>query len=110
MGDIAWLVAGWPTSQIGRPGPTHCLLDRAIVSEFVNRRRRRLLAEFFRQVAMRALILAFVGGIALGSSTQAAPFALKPAAIELASAPLVERAAQDCGCGLALDTLVQPMG
>lgn len=48
---------------------------------------------------MRALTLAFVGGIALASWTQAAPFALKPAVIELASAPRVQRVAQDCGWG-----------
>ena len=48
---------------------------------------------------MRALTLAFVGGIALASWTQATPFALKPAVIELASAPRVQRVAQDCGWG-----------
>ena len=48
---------------------------------------------------MRALILAFLGDIALESSTQAAPFALDAAAIELASAQPLEPAAQDCGWG-----------
>ena len=89
---------------------THCMLDRAIVSEFINRRRRKLLSEFFRQVAMRALILAFVGDIAFASSTQAAPFALKPAAIELASAPPRRAGSPGLWVGLAPGTLARPMG
>jgi hypothetical protein len=48
---------------------------------------------------MRALILAFVGGIALATSPQGAPLAPKPAAIELGTALPVEPAAQDCGWG-----------
>ena len=48
---------------------------------------------------MRALILAFVGGIALATSAQAAPLALRPVAIELGAAPPVELAARDCCWG-----------
>ena len=46
---------------------------------------------------MRALILAFVGGIALATSAQAAPLALRP--VEIGAAPPVELAARDCRCG-----------
>jgi hypothetical protein len=39
---------------------------------------------------MRAMILAFVLGLALAASAQAAPLAPKPAAIELGTAPPIE--------------------
>jgi hypothetical protein len=48
---------------------------------------------------MRALILAFVGGLALATSAQAAPFAPKPASIELGTAPPIELVRDGCGRG-----------
>jgi hypothetical protein len=46
---------------------------------------------------MRAMIVAFVLGLALAASAQAAPLAPKPAAIELGTAPPIELI--DHGCG-----------
>jgi hypothetical protein len=49
---------------------------------------------------MRAVILAFVVGVALAAgSAQAAPFSSKPRVIEFSAAPPVELVAQDCGHG-----------
>jgi hypothetical protein len=48
---------------------------------------------------MRASILAFVGGLALAASAEAAPLAPNPGSIELVVAPPVEPAAQGCGHG-----------
>jgi hypothetical protein len=71
----------------------------ARASEFFNHHPGTLFAEFFWVGKMRALILAFVGSIALTASTQAAPLAPRPAALELGTAPPVELAAQGCGWG-----------
>jgi hypothetical protein len=49
---------------------------------------------------MRAVILAFVVGVALTRGlAQAAPLPPKPGAIEFSAAPSVELVAQDCGHG-----------
>jgi hypothetical protein len=49
---------------------------------------------------MRALILAFVGGLALAaSSTQAAPLPPDPSSIELGATSSIELVSQDCGWG-----------
>jgi hypothetical protein len=48
---------------------------------------------------MRALILAFVVGLALAASAQAAPVAPDPASIELGAAPHVELVRDGCGRG-----------
>jgi len=48
---------------------------------------------------MRALILAFVLGLALAASAQAAPLAPQPAMIELGEAPPVQPVRDGCGRG-----------
>ena len=49
---------------------------------------------------MRAVIIAFVGGVALtGMSAQAAPIPPKVSPVELGVAPPVELVAQGCGRG-----------
>jgi len=48
---------------------------------------------------MRALILAFVVGLASAASAQAAPFAPNPAPIELGAAPPVQPVRDGCGRG-----------
>jgi hypothetical protein len=48
---------------------------------------------------MRALILAFVFGLALSASAQAAPHAPYPASIELGAAPPIELVGGGCGWG-----------
>jgi hypothetical protein len=48
---------------------------------------------------MRGLILAFVLGLALAASVQAAPLAPNPASMELATAPPIEPVRDGCGCG-----------
>jgi hypothetical protein len=49
---------------------------------------------------MRAVILAFVVGVALAAgSAQAAPFSSKPRVIKSSPAPSAELVAQDCGHG-----------
>jgi len=49
---------------------------------------------------MRAVIVAFVGGVALaGMSAQAAPLPAKPTAIELGASPSVELVVGGCGWG-----------
>ena len=51
------------------------------------------------ETEMRALMLAFVLGLALAASVQAAPLALKPTPIELRPAPPVELVRDGCGRG-----------
>ena len=46
---------------------------------------------------MRALILAFVLGLALAASAQAAPFVANPTSIELGAAPSGVLVAEGCG-------------
>jgi hypothetical protein len=46
---------------------------------------------------MRALILAFVSGLALAASAQAAPLVPNPASIELDAAPPIELVDHACG-------------
>lgn len=53
----------------------------------------------FLETAMRGLILAFAGGLALAASAQAAPLARNPASIELSGAPPVELVRDGCGRG-----------
>ena len=48
---------------------------------------------------MRALTLAFVSGLALASSVQAAPLAPMPAPIEVGVVPPVELVSGGCGWG-----------
>lgn len=48
---------------------------------------------------MRALILAFVLGLALVASAQAAPLSPKPTAIEFGAAPPIELVRDGCGRG-----------
>jgi hypothetical protein len=48
---------------------------------------------------MRALILAFVLGLALATSAQAAPLAPKPAGMELPSLPPIQLVRDGCGRG-----------
>jgi hypothetical protein len=48
---------------------------------------------------MRAVFLAFVVGVALAASAQAAPFASKPTLIELGAVPPVELVRDGCGRG-----------
>jgi hypothetical protein len=53
----------------------------------------------FGEIGMRALILAFVGGIAFAASAPAAPFALNRASIEFDAGSPVELVAGGCGWG-----------
>src|SRR5262252_6802443 len=53
----------------------------------------------FLETAMRGLILALAGGLALAASVQAAPLAPNPASIELGAAPSVELVRDNCGRG-----------
>ena len=46
---------------------------------------------------MRALIRAFVGGLALATSVQATPLALMPTRIGLGAAPFIELVRDGCG-------------
>ena len=48
---------------------------------------------------MRALIYAVVGGLVLAAVAQAAPFAPKPASIELGTTPPIELVRDGCGRG-----------
>lgn len=48
---------------------------------------------------MRALILAFVGGLAFAASAQATPLSPKPAPIEVGVVPPVELVSGACGWG-----------
>ena len=48
---------------------------------------------------MRALIFAFAGALAVATSAQAAPFAPKPASIELGTTPPIELVRDGCGRG-----------
>jgi hypothetical protein len=57
-------------------------------------------AAFSFEEEMRAVILAFVGGVVLAAiPAQAAPLSLKASATELGIAPSVELVAHDCGHG-----------
>ena len=59
---------------------------------------------------MRGLILAFVLGLALAASVQAAPLAPNPAWMELATAPSVELVRDGCGRGWHRTRWREPMG
>jgi hypothetical protein len=51
------------------------------------------------ETKMRALIYAVVGGVVLAAVAQAAPFAPKPASIELGTTPPIELVRDGCGRG-----------
>jgi hypothetical protein len=51
------------------------------------------------ETEMRALIFAFAGALAVATSAQAAPFAPKPASIELGTTPPIELVRDGCGRG-----------
>ena len=58
---------------------------------------------------MRALILAFVLGLALAVSAEATPLAPQPAIVELGDASPVQPVRDGCGRGWHRDPLARPM-